>query len=104
VSDEKADAIGEHPVQRRNPIFARVEIGVDERHARAGDEVVRGRDIEDRDRFARLASSMMPTLTASWSALASWTNVKTLLASKSPAKGPRSLPYASFNGDLGISS
>ena len=70
VDDEKAHTVGQHFFQGRDRIFAWRELGVDDReglieeaasrvvvvhrHARAGDEVVRGRDVEDRDRFARM--------------------------------------------------
>ena len=70
IDDEKAHAVGEHLVERRDRIVAGGELGVDDReglveeaaggvvvvhrHARAGDEVVRGRDIEDGDRLARM--------------------------------------------------
>ena len=70
IDDEKAHAVGEHVLQRGNRIVAGGELGVDDReglieeaagrvvvihrHARAGDEVVRGRDIENGDRLARV--------------------------------------------------
>ena len=63
IYDEEAHAVGEHILQRPNRIVARGELGVDDReglveeaaggvvvvhpHARAGDEVVRGRDVEN---------------------------------------------------------
>ena len=73
VDNEEAHAVGEHLLQRRDRILARGELGVDDReglveeapggvvviqrHAGAGDEVIRGRDIQDRDRFARECAS-----------------------------------------------
>ena len=71
VDDEKRTPSSSIPVSGRDRVFAWGELGVDDReglieeaagrvvvvhrHARAGDEVVRGRDIEDRDRLARCA-------------------------------------------------
>ena len=70
VDDEKAHAIVEHALERRDRILAGGELGVDDReglieeaagrvvvvhrHARTGDEVVGRRNIQDRDRFARM--------------------------------------------------
>ena len=70
IDDEKAHAVGEHLLQWRDRIIPWRELGVDDRkglveepaggvvvvhrHARAGDEIVRRRDVEDRDRFARM--------------------------------------------------
>ena len=70
VDDEKPYAVLEHAIQRPKRILAGRELRVDNgeglvekapggvivvhRHARAGDKVVRGRDIKDRDRVARM--------------------------------------------------
>ena len=68
IDDEKAHAVGEHLLQGRGRIIAWGELGVGDRkglveeaaggvvvvhrHARAGDEVIRRRNIEDRNRIA----------------------------------------------------
>ena len=88
IDDEKTHAVGEHPCQGCDRIFAWGELGVGDReglveepagcvvvvhrHARAGDEVICRRDIEDRDRLAGMRLWMTPTLTASGSASAGW--------------------------------